>query len=133
MSEEDRRQICNIAEKRFLGSFADTYEESVKVFHECYKKTAFLVEKVADGEIVDQICLKEGIQKMVYSFRRAQKKREEKDGRNILDPGGIQIPDGVTEISIMMNQAMGNFAQTGSCSDFETGMWLKCISEMESV
>lgn len=127
MLEEERKQICKIAEKKFLKTFSDSYEESIRVFYECYKNTALLADRVSDGEIIDQVYLKENVQKVIYAYRNAQRKKKERNGESILNPENISVPEDFVEASIMENKAMGEFALTGSLSEYETGMWLKCL------
>lgn len=126
MSEEERMEICKITEKKFLSMYVeDSYEESIKVFHECYRNASALVENLENGEITDQMYLKAGIQKMIYAFRHAQRKKEEKCGGQVLNPDDIFVPDDEIEISIMVNRAIGNYAVTGNAEDYETGLWLQ--------
>ncbi len=131
LSEEERMEICAIAEKKFLSDFTEgSYEESINMFQTCYIDASKLVERLENGEIIDQMCLKASIQKMIYAFRHAQKKKRERCGGHLLDPDSIFVPGDAVEAAILANKAIGNYALTGNPDEYETGMWIRNIAEI---
>lgn len=129
LTGEERMEICAIAEKKFLSAFSeDSYEEAIDMFHKCYKDASGLVENLENGEIVDQMCLKASIQKMIYAFRHAQKKKDELCGGQVLDPGSFFVPDDAVEAAILANKEIGNYALTKNPDEYEAGMWIRSMA-----
>lgn len=125
LSKEERKEVNTLTEQNFIKTIhTDSYEKAVETFHACYETADDLVQKVVDGEIIDDIQLKNAVQQMIYSYRYAERKRIEATGSHLLNPGSIQVPDDNVEASMRANEYLGKYAQDKAVDNYERGMWL---------
>lgn len=125
LSKEERKEINAITEQNFIKSIhTDSYEKAVETFHSCYETASDLVNKVVDGEIIDETQLKIAVQQMIYSYRYAERKRIEVTGSHLVNPGNIQVPKDNIEASMKANELLGKYAQEKVIDDLERGMWM---------
>ena len=133
MDYDLRKEQIAIAEQGFvenhfsygsdLALIEENYLKSIDLLVNCYYHACELSEKITDGEAVDPPTLNQSVQVLIFSYRYAEKFRNDLSGSNIVNPLDVSVSGAFEDNTSKGEGFLKKYEESHNFDDYEFGKW----------